>query len=60
MFKSVLSKVGRGVRVVIHDPEVNRTGKAFATLIAVRLTLAITGSATLATHVEGLVKLLFG
>lgn len=38
-----VKKLGRALRVVIHDPEVQRTGKAFAAKIAVRLVLALGG-----------------
>jgi hypothetical protein len=45
LIRSTLSRIGRAVRVVIHDPEVHRAGKSFAVLVAVRIALALGASA---------------
>lgn len=43
--KALLARVGKALAAVIHDPEVQRSGKQFAAKIAVRLALAAGGGA---------------
>lgn len=52
MFRSILSRLGRAVRVVIHDPEVRRSGKSFAVLVAVRIALALGAAPTVVEAVR--------
>jgi hypothetical protein len=44
----MLKKVLKGLTVIIHDPKVDRAGKALAALVAVRVVLALGGTAQLA------------
>lgn len=53
--RAVLRRVVRAARVVIHDPEVERSAKTFALLIATRLAIAIFGSAKVVEIVTSLV-----
>lgn len=43
MLKKVLSAALAALKAVIHDPDVQRSGKQFAAKIAVRLALALGG-----------------
>lgn len=52
--KAFAKKAGRAVLVVIHDPDVQRTGKSFAVLIAVRLAVALGASAQLVELIQRL------
>jgi hypothetical protein len=55
LFRSILSRLGRALRVVAHDPEVERAGKGLAVIILVRLMLALGASAQLVEIVRSLV-----
>jgi hypothetical protein len=44
----MLKKVLKTLSIVIHDPKVDRAGKALAALVAVRVVLALGGTAQLA------------
>jgi hypothetical protein len=48
----LVRKLGRALRVVIHDPEVQRSGKQFGVKIAVRLVLALGGSVQIAELIQ--------
>lgn len=52
--KAIVQKVARIAGVVIHDPQVQRQGKQFAVLIAVRLLLAAGASAQLVELIQRL------
>lgn len=58
--KELLRRVARVARVVIYDPEVQRSGKSLALLVVVRVALALTGSAQLAEMVEPVIRDLLG
>jgi hypothetical protein len=50
--RRIINAAGRAVRAVIHDPEVQRSGKKFAVLVLARLVLALSGSAFLAEQIS--------
>jgi hypothetical protein len=51
-WKALLKKAGRVVTIVIHDPEVRRSGKQFAAKIAVRVLIAAGASVQLVELVQ--------
>jgi dTDP-4-amino-4,6-dideoxygalactose transaminase len=44
--KSLVSRALRGGRVVLHDPAVERSGKALAAIVVVRAVVALGGGAS--------------
>lgn len=45
--KKLLARAGHALRVVVHDPNVDRAGKSLAVVVAIRLLLAFGASAGL-------------
>ena len=43
--KKLLARAGHALRVVVHDPQVDRAGIGLAAIVAVRLALALGASA---------------
>ena len=52
--RRLLAKIGKALVVVIHDPEVQRTGKAFALKVFVRLVIAAGAGAQLVELIDKL------
>lgn len=60
MFRSVMRRVGRALRAVIHDPEVQRGARGLAVLVIIRLALAVGASAQLVEMLRPVVEKFFG
>lgn len=58
--KALLQRVVRALSVVIHDTEVQRSGKSFALLIGVRLALALGASVVYVDMFKSLAEKLLG
>lgn len=58
--RELLRRAAHVVRVVIHDPEVQRSGKALMLLAGIRLALALGASVQLVELVEPVVRDLLG